>query len=259
MQKLFKRKAMEGFAIVTGSSKGLGASLAYRMGADGYNVVVNHTSGNSKEKAEAVAEQITKDFGVKSIVIQADVSDASQCKMLVEKGVEAFGDKIAVLVNNAGIHLGRPLFLDETPEEIVQMFSTNVFGAYYMSLYVLPYMVKQNYGAIVNMSSVAAYGDKNNVDYGGTKGALNSFTKCLALRFAENNIRVNAMAPSAHVTEMVQWVQENQPETLEEAMKDIPMGKMGMPEDVAELCSYLAHAPLVTGNIVSPSGGCVMP
>ena len=241
----------KGFAIVTGSARGLGVGMVLQLAEEGYDVVINYTSSSSAPLAEAVAEK-ARGFGVGAIVVQGSVEDYDQCEKIVQAGVDAFGDKIAVLVNNAGI-AGGTMFKDLDPKAYKRMVDIHLIGTMNCSHIVIPYMVKANIGCIINISSVCGImGVPGQADYSAAKAGVIGFTKALAKELGGFNIRVNCIAPGMIATEMV----AAQPKEAVDALKAItPLGCLGEVEDIAECMSYIVSAKFLTGQTISPNGG----
>jgi len=242
---------LEGFAIVTGSSRGLGKGIALQLAKEGYDLVIHHVSDNSAEKAEAVAEE-ARSLGVKAIVVKAAVENYEECTKIVQAGVDAFGNNIAVLVNNAGIASGTP-FKNMKPEDYQRMIAIDLVGTLNCTHVVLPSMVAAKCGSIVNIASVCGImGVATQVDYSAAKAGVIGFTKALAKEVGRYNIRVNSIAPGMIATEMTA---EQNPESIDFLKAATPLGVLGDVEDISECLSYVVNAKFLTGQIVSPNGG----
>jgi len=245
-------KKMDGFAIVTGSARGLGAAMVRQLAKEGYDVLINHVSDSSKPIAQALAEEVKKEYGVGAIVFQGSIEDYSTCKAMVDAGVAAFGEKIAVLVNNAGIqHSNR--FEDMTPEEYEHLIKVELLGSMHCTHIVLPYMQKAKDGCIVFITSVAGIcGPEGQADYSAAKAGMHGFMRVLNNENVRNNIRVNCIAPGAFRTEIFDYFPK---EVVEEITAGIPMHRMGEPVECAECLSYIINAKYLSGQIISPNGG----
>ncbi len=244
------------YAIVTGGSRGLGEGMALRLAKLGYDLVINYVSENSKEKAERVLAKAAETYGVKGLVVQADVSDYEQCKKLVEAAVSTFGEQIGVLVNNAGISNGKS-FLEIQPEEYRRLINTNLVSYLNVTHLVIPYMVKNKTGCIVNTASIGGLmGVVNQVDYCAAKSGVIGFTRALAMEFGPVGIRVNAIAPGMIWTDMLKGSNQDEVDALK---KSIPLGEIGEVDDIAGCMEYLVTAKYVTGQTISPNGGIIMP
>ncbi|MBQ9852145.1 MAG: SDR family NAD(P)-dependent oxidoreductase [Ruminiclostridium sp.] len=245
-------KKMEGFAIVTGSARGLGAAMVRQLAKEGYDVVINHVSDSSREIAENLAVEVRREYGVGAIVFQGSIEDYSTCKAMVDAGVEAFGDKIAVLVNNAGIqHSNR--FEDMTPEEYEHLIKVELLGSMHCTHIVLPYMQKVKDGCIVFITSVAGIcGPEGQADYSAAKAGMHGFMRVLNSENARNNIRVNCIAPGAFRTDIFNYFPQ---EVVDGITANIPLRRMGDPVECAECLSYIINAKFLAGQIISPNGG----
>jgi len=237
-------------ALVTGSTKGIGKAIAFKLAKEGANVTI---SSRNQSEAKQVAHQIGDKMGVKTLAIRADVSNAAEVRSLMEKIVDYFG-RIDILVNNAGVFEIRP-FLQISEDVWDKMIDINLKGTFLCSKMALPFMIKQKSGVIVNMSSMAAKtgGILPVAHYAASKAGIIALTKALAREFAPYGIRVNAVAPGVIKTKMA----ESQ---AEEKRKIIPLGDLGKPEDVAKAVSFLVsdNASYITGEIIDVNGGLVM-
>jgi 3-oxoacyl-[acyl-carrier protein] reductase len=228
-------------AIVTGASRGIGASCARLLSRDGFDVTINYLS--SEEKAKNLASEI----GGKSF--QADVSDFNAISDMVNS-ISGAG----VLVCNAGIAMQK-LFTDTTPEDWRRIFAVNVDGVYNACHAAIPYMVHEKWGRIIIMSSMwGIRGASCEVAYSATKSALIGLTKALAKELGPSGITVNCIAPGVIDTEMNAILDK---ETLSELCEETPLMRLGSPDDVGELVSFLAsdRASFITGQIISADGG----
>jgi len=243
-------------AIVTGSSRGIGAETALLLAKNGYAVCVNYVSNS--ESAEHVANQITSNGG-RSLAVRADVSSASDVKRLF-KTVDAELGRVSVLVNNSGI-LMRQCRLDDISEErFLQVLRTNVIGCFLCSKEAIKRMSIKHGGqggAIVNVSSAASKTGSPNeyVDYAASKGAVDTLTKGLALEVAEEGIRVNAVRPGLIHTDM--HASGGEPSRVQRLKSTIPLQRGGHPAEVAEAILWLAtdKSSFVTGSFIDTTGG----
>jgi 3-oxoacyl-[acyl-carrier protein] reductase len=240
-------------AIVTGAARGIGKSIALTLAREGADVVVTDVD---LEGAQQVVQEI-EGLGRKAKAIQADVSQREAVRRLVSEAVSSFG-KIDILVNNAGI-IRRGTFLEHDPQDWEKVLSVNLGGTFNCAKEVVPLMVKQGEGKIINISSVVGkMGDIASApSYGTSKGAMNTFTKSLARELAPYGINVNAVAPHAIETDMSrEWSEEKRRQIVEA----IPMKRLGKPEEVAEVVAFLASdgAGFITGQILDVNGGYLM-
>ena len=159
-------KKYDGYAIVTGGARGMGAAICRQLAKDGYDIVCNYVSDSSLAKVEALAAEIAEKYGRKVIAAQGNVAKYEECEKVVNTAVAALGEKIAVLVNNAGVTV-RAELVDHTMDDIERVLGTNLMAGIYMCKLVLPYMYKQNTGSIVNVTSI-----------GGMTGFIRQTTYC---------------------------------------------------------------------------------
>jgi len=242
----------DGFAIVTGGARGIGAGMCIQLASEGYNVVVNYVSDSSNVKALDLIKKMEDDYGVKGLAVKADVSSYSDCKHLVEQGIKAFGEKIAVLVNNAGIAVGKS-FLETTEAEYTKLIGINLTSALHCTHIVLPYMVKLGYGCIINTSSIGGImGVENQIDYSAAEAGIIGMTKAMAKEFGKYHITVNSIAPGMIWTDMLKGSSQAEVEGLKSMT---PLGTIGEVQDISDCFSYILNAKFLTGLTISPNGG----
>ncbi|MGJ9381373.1 beta-ketoacyl-ACP reductase [Salipaludibacillus neizhouensis] len=241
-------------ALVTGGSRGIGKAICLELASQGVHVAVNYSG--SKEKAEAVAEAC-REFGVESITLQANVADSASVQQMIKTVVETFGS-IEILVNNAGITRDT-LIMRMKEEDFDAVIDTNLKGVFNCAKAVTRPMMKQRYGRIINISSVVGVlGNAGQANYVASKAGVIGLTKSLARELANRNIRANSIAPGFIQTEMTDQLTD---ETKDELLKQIPLGELGKPEDVAKVVTFLASdaASYITGQTIHVDGGMVMP
>ena len=244
---------MEKVALVTGSSRGIGRAIALRLAREGYALCVNCVE--RMDLARALAEGINSQGG-SAMAYQADVSDASQVADMLLEIKRALGP-VSVLVNNAGI-AGQMLFQDITPEQWRRYLGVNLDGAFNCCQAVLPDMLHEKSGCIVNISSIwGLRGASCEVAYSCTKAALIGLTRSLAMELAPSGIRVNCVCPGVIDTDMLSALPDG---TLPELARQTPMGRLGTPDDVAGAVAYFASgdAAFVTGQVLCADGGFIV-
>ena len=239
-------------ALVTGSSRGIGRAVAARLAHDGYAVGVNYYE--RRDKADELVSQLTAE-GCRALAVQADVSKRTEVDAMVHTIEAAFGP-VTLLVNNAGV-AGQALFQDVTDELWDRYFAVNLNGARNTIQAVLPYMLHEKSGVIVNISSIwGQHGASCEVTYSCTKHAIIGLTRSLAMELAPSHIRVNCVAPGVIDTDMVQVLGA---ETLRELAEQTPLGRLGTPQDIANAVAFLAseQASFITGQILTVDGAFV--
>ena len=238
-------------AIVTGGSRGIGRAIVEILAAAGMSVVFTY-----RENAAAATEVSAGSGGTPITGEAVDVREAAACDALVERVVERF-ERIDLLVNNAGVIRDNPLGM-MSEEDVRIVMETNVGGAFNMTRAVVPHMISSRRGKIVNISSVSGEkGGRGQTNYAASKGAINAFTRSLAVELAPRGITVNAVAPGVIDTEMSRAVRER----AEDAVKSrILLKRIGRPSDVAHAVWFLASgfADYITGEILHVDGGFKM-
>lgn len=237
-------------ALITGASRGIGRAAALRLAADGYAVAVNYK--NSEEKARAVVDEIRSEGGV-AMSVCADVSSPSDIERMAEKVLSEFSG-VDVLVNNAGISR-TGLVTDVTVDEWNIISDTMIRGTFLCTQKILPSMIAKKSGSIINISSIwGICGASCEVAYSTAKAAVIGFTKALSKEVGPSGIRVNCIAPGVIDTDMNRCHGED---VMRELAEETPLGKIGTPEDIANLISFLAsaEASFITGQIITADGG----
>ncbi len=235
--------------VVTGASKGIGRAVAKEFANNGYNIVIcyNHSISAAQELLAEISG-ITR-----AIAIRVDVSKEDEVKNMIDITKNTFGT-IDVLVNCAGVSDTR-LLIDSTKEDYDFVFDTNMRGTYNTCKLVGREMLSNQSGKIINISSIwGVLGGSCESVYSASKGAIIAFTKALAKEFGPNGINVNAVAPGFIQTDMTKNVTE---EIKQEIMDNSSLGRLGTPEDVAEVVSFLASekSEFITGQVIGVDGG----
>ncbi len=240
-------------AVVTGASGGIGRATAETLARAGFCVAVLYRT--NAQSAEDCVRQIEA-HGGKARAYCADVTDSASVQLTVAQIEQELGT-ISVLVNNAGISRQK-LFTDITDEDWNTMLGTNLSGAFYMARAVLPQMIHQKSGRIINIASMwGETGGSCEVDYSAAKAGLIGLTKALAKELAPSGITVNAVSPGAVMTDMMAVLGE---ETCRMVEAEVPLGRLGTPQDIADAVCFLASekAAYITGQVLSVNGGLVI-
>ena len=262
-------------ALVTGGSRGIGRAICVKLAKEGYDIVFNYNSGeeaanetirlcheaadeaavlsgNTSAEAESGCEGSSNER-IMIKAIKADISNSSDCDMLIKEAYE-LGGRIDLLVNNAGITRDN-LLARIKDEDLDAVLNVNLKGTFYMMRGVSKYMLKQKSGRIINMSSVVGImGNAGQVNYAASKAAVIGMTKSLARELSSRKICVNAIAPGMIETDMTAAIGDNAKEAI---LNSIPFKEMGKAEDIANLVAFLAGegGRYITGQVISVDGG----
>ena len=238
-------------AIVTGASRGIGREVAKELAESGITVIANYNK--SEEEAKKLQQEL-EEQNFKLEIFKADVSKREDVKKLVEYTIEKHG-KIDILINNAGISEYK-LFTDETDEDWDKLININLYSAFAMSQEVIPNMVYNKKGCIINISSIwGIVGGSLEVLYSISKAGLDGMTKALAKELGPSNIRVNSIAPGMINTKMNSKFTEKE---IEEIKEEIPLERLGDPQDIAKCIKWLIDDNYTTGQVISINGGWVI-
>ena len=234
--------------IVTGGAKGIGKAIVELLAKEGYNVVLNYNK--SKLEAEKIKKEAEKN-GYTIEIFKADVSKIKEAKELVNFAINKF-NKVDVLINNAGISQTK-LFTDITEEDWNNMINTNLNSVFYMSQEVAKNMIHEKEGCIINMSSIwGKVGASCEVHYSVSKAGIDALTKSLAKELGLSNIRVNSIAPGIIDTDMNKHLSK---EEIKEIEQEIPLARIGKPEDIAKCVKWLIDDNYTTGQVIEINGG----
>jgi len=237
-------------ALVTGGSRGIGKAICVALAREGAAVVVNYQKND--QAAHDVVAAITS-AGGRAIAVKADVRDAAAAQRVVDEAIKVFG-RIDILVNNAGI-IRDGLLISMSDEDWNDVIQTNLGGAVNFAKAVLRPMLMQRQGKIINISSMAGdRGGKGQTNYAASKGAINAFTRAMAMEYAPKGIRVNAVAPGMVLTEMSTTVRNLTKDAL---LDRIPLARYANPEEIASVVVFLAseESSYVTGQVITVDGG----
>jgi 3-oxoacyl-[acyl-carrier protein] reductase len=241
----------ERVALVTGGSRGIGRAVVLQLIQAGLTVAVNYRQ--TRELADALVDDVRR-AGGRLEAFGADIADPEAAEALVQRVQERFG-RLDVLVNNAGITRDN-LVLRMKRDDWDAVLATDLSGAFYCTKAALRGMVRQRFGRIVNISSIAGLvGNAGQVNYAAAKAGLIGMTKALAKEVASRGITVNAVAPGLIDTDLSQGIAEAQQRTL---LEHIPLGRWGRPEEIGHAVWYLLEAGYVTGQVLVVDGGLAM-
>lgn len=239
--------------LVTGGSRGIGYATSKLFAENGYNVIINYNK--SSDSAVALAKELN-DAGFSALTFKADVSDRMAVKKMIQYAISSFG-KIDVLVNNAAV-AQQKLFTDITEQDYDEMMNINVKGIFNTTQEVIPYMIKEKNGKIINISSIwGITGASCEVIYSASKAAVIGFTKALAKELGPSFIQVNCVAPGIIDTDMNACLSNDDKNCLK---AETPLNRLGTSLDIAHSILFLASekADFITGQVLSPNGGFVI-
>ena len=238
-------------AVITGASRGIGAAIANRLSAGGANIAVIYNGSEEKAKA-IVSEAETK--GVKAAAFKCNVASFDECGETVKKVIETFG-KFEILINNAGINKDM-LMLQMKEADFDDVVNINLKGTFNMIKHSYRQFMKQRYGKIINITSVAGImGNAGQTNYAASKAGIIGLTKSVAKELAGRNVCCNAIAPGFVETDMTEAFLDRP-----EVMNTIPLKRMGKPEEIAALAAFLADdmSDYITGEVIRIDGGLAM-
>lgn len=251
-----EKLSMAKTALITGASQGIGACIAKTLAADGFNIAIDCYSQREVENGGEEVAAACRALGVEAECFIADVSDFDACASLVKEVKARFGT-IDALVNNAGITTDG-LLVRMSEEQFSAVINVNLKGTFNMLRHVGAVMMRQKSGRIVNISSVAGvYGNAGQINYSASKAGVIGMTKTVAKELGSRGITCNAVAPGFVRTPMTDVLQDDY---KAEILKQISLGRLGEPEDIANAVSFLVSdkASYITGQVLVVSGGMVM-
>ena len=235
--------------VITGGTGGIGRAAAALLASQGANIALLYASG--VERAVEICRYCEQTYGITAVSFACDVSDYEMTYQVVSKILDCFGS-IHALVNSAGITRDK-LAVAMKEQDFDDVVNVNLKGTFNMTRHILPSMVKNREGCIINIGSVSGLmGNRGQSNYAASKAGVIGFTKSIAREYASRNIRCNAVAPGFIRTDMTKNLDE------ESLKKQIPLGRIGTPEDVAEAVSYLIQAEYITGEVLRVDGGAAM-
>ena len=235
-------------ALITGAGRGIGKTIAVKLAESGLDIAIADMNPVSDDVLREIEE-----YGTKCLAFQLDVTNVESVDSVVKKIIDETGG-IHILVNNAGITKDN-LFMRMKPEQWSQVIDVNLNGVFHVTKAVIRTMVKQHSGRIINISSVVGFsGNPGQVNYSSTKSGLIGFTKSLSREVGTRGITVNAVAPGFINTAMTQALNESQQQAI---LSQIPLGRMGEAEDIANAVAFLAseEASYITGTVLHVNGG----
>ena len=240
-------------ALITGATRGIGKQIALELAANGFDIAINYRSmqdGMDELKKEIESNNVKCEF------VKADVANFEECEQMVKGTIEKFG-RIDVLVNNAGITKDG-LLMRMKKEDFEAVIDINLTGTFNVTRNVIPYMIKQKSGRIINMASVVGVvGNAGQTNYSASKAGIIGFTKSLAKEVASRNILVNAIAPGFIDTDMTKVLSDNVKEGIN---AQIPLKRMGTAKEIAKVAKFLSSedSAYITGQVINVDGGMVM-
>ncbi|MCS6954861.1 MAG: 3-oxoacyl-[acyl-carrier-protein] reductase [Candidatus Calescibacterium sp.] len=240
--------------LITGGSRGIGKAISLKLAQSGSNIVINYKS--SKNEAHQLAEEINKQYGIKVVPIQADVSDIEQVKKMKEVVNRELGP-INIVVNNAGITNDK-LLRNMTPEIWDNVIKSNLYSVYNVCHVFIEDMLENRWGRIINISSIVGLmGSAGQANYAAAKAGIIGFTKSIAKEYAKRKITANVICPGYIETDMTKNLA---PKIKEAIINSIPIGRAGEPEEVANLVLFIASelSSYITGEVINISGGLYM-
>lgn len=237
--------------LITGAAKGIGAAIAEELAENGYQVIINYKT--SEQKAQELKSKLTNN-GLNVEIYKADVTKKAEVQNMVQDIIAKYG-KIDVLINNAGISQIKP-FADIEEHEWDDMINNNLKTVYLVTKETIHNMLQNQAGVIINISSIwGVTGGSCEVHYSAAKAGMIGMTKALAKEMALSNIRVNAIAPGIIETDMNNDITSEEKKEIE---KEIPLQRIGKPEEIAKTAKWIIETPYITGQVIRVDGGWEM-
>ncbi len=247
-------KSLGKVALVTGAARGIGKEIVYTLAESGYDVSINYRTKTTE--IEQMKEELESKYKIKCALVQGDVANFEDTEKIVNQTVEALG-KIDILVNNAGITKDG-LLMRMSKEDFEAVIDVNLVGTFNVTRNVIPLMIKQKAGRIINISSVVGVsGNAGQTNYSASKAGIIGFTKSLAKEVSSRNILVNAVAPGFIATDMTSILSDSVKENIN---SQIPLKRMGSAKDIANVVKFLASddSSYITGQVINVDGGMLM-
>ena len=244
---------MSKVAFITGGTRGIGKQIAIKLAKNGFDIALNYRKENDELKN---TKNEIEESGAKCLAVQGDVTSFEDSERMVKELFDHY-ERIDVLVNNAGITKDN-LFVRMKKEDFEDVVNVNLIGTFNVTKNIVPIMMKQKSGRIINISSVVGIsGNAGQANYAASKAGIIGFTKSLAKELGSRNILVNAIAPGFIETQMTDVLKDS---VKEEISKSIPLKRMGKTEDIANLANFLAsdESSYITGQVINVDGGMLM-
>ena len=244
---------MSKVAFITGGTRGIGKQIAIKLAKNGFDIALNYRKENDELKN---TKNEIEESGAKCLAVQGDVTSFEDSERMVKEIFDHY-ERIDVLVNNAGITKDN-LFVRMKKEDFEDVINVNLIGTFNVTKNIVPIMMKQKSGRIINISSVVGIsGNAGQANYAASKAGIIGFTKSLAKELGSRNILVNAIAPGFIETQMTDVLKDS---IKEEISKSIPLKRMGKTEDIANLANFLAsdESSYITGQVINVDGGMLM-
>lgn len=244
------------YGIVTGASRGLGEACAEELAREGYNLIITYK--NKSDRATAVQERLTRDFGVRVEIYKLSVENEDEVVAFRKWAEENFGTELVVLINNAGIYTNQ-LSESINTKDFCEVIDVNVKGTFFMTRYFCDLMINNRFGKIINLCSAAGLrAARGSIAYSASKFAVRGMTQAQAIDLGPYNIQVNAIAPGSHKTDMYWEAYKIDPELIESRTKGCPLQRAGEVNEMHHIVRYFMSSDFITGQVVSMNGGTTM-